>query len=402
MKIYTVGDLTRAIKALLEDGFPTLWLEGEISDYTIHRSGHHYFTLKDPDSVLSCVMWRGRSGALNFKPQPGMKVLAQGRVTVYEKGGRYQFEVWKMQLSGEGELMLAFERLKAELAAEGLFSAEHKKEIPYFPSRIGLVTSSTGAAIRDLVSVIRRRSPSVELILIPVRVQGAGAAEEIAAAIEAFNRYAEVDLLIVGRGGGSLEDLWPFNEEMVARAIFASEIPLISAVGHEIDFTISDMVADLRAPTPSAAAELAVPDSAELLNRIGDYKSRMENAVVSRIDGCRQRLVWARRSRGLNRPVDILRQYAQQVDDLRRRLETAAAIYIDRRHSVLDRIATSLRALDPQKVLKRGYSICRKLPQMDVVTDASKLNRSDRMDIVFAIGSAVAKVERTESDKLML
>ncbi|MBC8204418.1 exodeoxyribonuclease VII large subunit [bacterium] len=402
MKVYSVGELTQAVKALLEDGLPVLWVEGEISDYTVHRSGHHYFTLKDSESVLSCVMWRGRSSALGFTPKPGMKVLAQGRITVYEKGGRYQFEVWALQLSGEGELMIAFERMKAKLAAEGLFDSRHKKPIPRFPASIGIVTSPTGAAVRDLASVIRRRNPGVELILKPVRVQGEGAAEEIAKAIDAFNRFGSVDLLIVGRGGGSLEDLWPFNEEIVARAIFASKIPVISAVGHEIDFSIADLTADLRAPTPSAAGELAVPDSEELKRRISDSRYRMKTALKTRIDNYRNRLEWVRRSRGLNRPLDIVRQYAQQVDELRRRMDSATAVFLDKRRNRIDRITASLNALNPRNVLKRGYSICRKLPEMEIVTEAEKLNRSDRLDILFASGSAIARVEKTEESRLMV
>lgn len=403
LKVYHVGELTRAIKALLEGNLPSIWVEGEISDYTRHRSGHHYFTLKDSDSVISCVMWRGQAANLYFTPQPGMKALANGRVTVYEKGGRYQFEVWELQPAGEGELMAAFERMKAKLAAEGLFDPEYKKPIPRFPWKIGLITSPTGAAIRDLVSVSRRRNPAVELILAPVRVQGEGAAKEIAAAIEMFNRYREVDVLIVGRGGGSLEDLWPFNEEVVARAIFASELPVISAVGHEVDFSISDLTADLRAPTPSAAAELAVPDIEETVRMLKDANSRMEFALVGRIKNLKQRLEWARRSRGLNRPMEMVREYSQVTDEYRRRLETSIRTTVERGSGKLDALRGRLNALDPMAVLKRGYTIVRKLPEESIVTDGYKLSIGDNLSMTFAGGvSAVSKVVKIDKGRLPL
>lgn len=250
----SVTDATRMIKTLLETTLPMMWIEGEISNFTHHSSGHMYFSLKDPTSQISCVMWKGRNRSMHFRPQDGMKVLVNGRVTVYERRGNYQLDVWQMLPGGVGALQQAFEQLKIRLSEEGLFDEKYKRPLPKYPRRIGIVTSPTGAAIRDLHSVLSRRWPSAELILRPALVQGTGAAEDIARAIEEFNEYGEVDVLIVGRGGGSLEDLWAFNEEVVARAIFHSKLPIISAVGHEIDFTIADFVADLRAATPSAAA----------------------------------------------------------------------------------------------------------------------------------------------------
>lgn len=395
-KVYSVAELTRTIKSILEDYVPACWVEGEISDYTMHRSGHHYFTIKDADSVLSCVMWKGRTGGLTFNPEAGMKVKVFGRVTVFEKGGRYQFEAWELALSGEGELAAAFEQLKRKLSEEGLFDAAHKKPIPKFPRRIGLVTSDTGAAIKDLVTVARRRNPAVELILYPARVQGAGAAEEIAAGIRAFNKWGQVDLLIVGRGGGSMEDLWPFNEEIVARAIYNSELPVISAVGHEIDYSISDLVADLRAPTPSAAAELSVPDAGELINGLTDARYRMQVALVNRIKALRERLEWAKRSRAFNRPQELLKEYYQRVDESRRRMELSLITSIDKKKSALGAMQSSLRALNPAAVLERGYAICRKLPLETVVRDAGELVKNDRLAITFARGGVVSKVEKVE------
>ena len=402
MKVYSVGELTRIIKTILEDSIPSAWVEGEISDYTRHRSGHHYFTIKDSESVLSCVMWRGRTSALSFTPQAGMKVKVYGRLTVFEKGGRYQFEAWEIQLSGEGELMAAFERLKKKLAEEGLFDAEHKKPIPRYPERIGLVTSDTGAAIKDLVTVARRRSPSVELILIPARVQGDGAAEEIAGAIETFNRYGGVDLLIVGRGGGSMEDLWPFNEEIVARAIFASRIPVISAVGHEVDYSISDLAADLRAATPSAAAELAVPDASELIRNLENAGGRMRTILENRIVNLRDRLEWAKRSRAFSRPMEIFRDHSQRLDENRRRMEGAVRVTCDRNASRLNTLQTSLRALNPIGVLERGYSITRRLPDEAVVSDAAMLAKGDKVSITFSRGGVQSKIEKVEENLLQI
>ena len=402
MKVYSVGEITRIIKSILEDSLPSAWVEGEISDYTRHRSGHHYFTIKDSDSVLSCVMWKGRAASLSFTPQPGMKIKVQGRITVFEKGGRYQFEVWEIQLSGEGELMAAFERLKKKLAEEGLFDSEHKKPIPRFPAKIGLVTSDTGAAIRDLVTVARRRNPAVELLLIPARVQGDGAAEEIVTAIEKFNRYGEVDLLIIGRGGGSLEDLWPFNEEIVARTVFASELPIISAVGHEVDYSISDLVADLRAPTPSAAAELAVPDASEILRNLEYTRTRMKTVLTNRIAGLREKIDWAKRSRAFSRPMEIFREHSQHVDESRRRLENAVRSVVDNNSHRLKTVQSSLRALNPIGVLERGYSITRKLPEETVVSDAAMLVRGDKIAITFAKGGVQSKIEKVEENRLQI
>ncbi|MCK5525880.1 MAG: exodeoxyribonuclease VII large subunit, partial [Candidatus Latescibacteria bacterium] len=272
---YSVSDITRAIKGLLDEGLMPLWVEGEVSNYVHHTSGHRYFTLKDETSQLRCVMWKWQ-GQLRFRPEDGMKVRAYGRISVYERGGQYQLVVSELHPAGVGELQLAFEQLKERLAKEGLFDESRKRSLPRFPQRIGVVTSPTGAAIRDIAHGIGRRFPSAQVVLWPARVQGEGAAAQIAEGIEKLNAYGEVDVLIVGRGGGSLEDLWAFNEEEVARAIYASGIPVVSAVGHEIDFVIADFVADRRAPTPSAAAEMVVRDGAELMRGVTDLRGRAE------------------------------------------------------------------------------------------------------------------------------
>jgi exodeoxyribonuclease VII large subunit len=298
--------------------------------------------------------------------------------------------------------MMAFERLKAKLSEEGLFAPEHKKPIPRFPWRIGIVTSPTGAALRDIVSICRRRNPVVELILAPVKVQGEGAAEEIARAIKMFNRYKEVDLLIVGRGGGSLEDLWPFNEEVVARAIYGSELPVISAVGHEVDFSISDMVADLRAPTPSAAVELAVPEAKEILAGLKESLFRMKSTMLNRVNTLRQRLDWARKSRAFHRPRELFREYSQRLDEARRRMDSIRLVTLEKGRNRLTQLKASMKALDPMGVLQRGYSICRKLPEGVVITDGGTLHRGELLALTFAKGGAIGKVEKVEGFKLGL
>ena len=282
-QVYTVSSLTRHIKELLETAFPPLWVIGEISNFKPHYSGHLYFTLKDSDSQISCVMWRSRAETTSVTLLDGLKVRIFGNIRVYERGGRYQLDAYKIEEAGVGDLQARFEELKKMLFEEGLFDEKFKKPIPPYPTRVGVITSTTGAAVRDILSVFRRRSPSIEIILRGVKVQGNGAAEEIARAIRLLNSYGNIDLLIVGRGGGSLEDLWAFNEEIVARAIFDSKIPVISAVGHEIDFTIADMVSDYRAPTPSAAAELGAPADSEIIDYIETTNRRLLRAVTDKI-----------------------------------------------------------------------------------------------------------------------
>ncbi|MEJ2055013.1 MAG: exodeoxyribonuclease VII large subunit, partial [Calditrichaceae bacterium] len=315
MEMHSVSDITRIIKLLIEENIPAVWVEGEISNFKKHYSGHLYFTLKDENAQISAVIWKSRTSGLQFDPEDGMLVQALGTVRLYEKSGRYQLDIIRIQQAGAGRLQLAFEQLKQKLDAEGLFDPSLKKEIPKFPEKIGIVTSGTGAAINDITNIIHRRAPHVQLILRSAKVQGEGAAQDIADAIREFNEDGKADVLIVGRGGGSLEDLWAFNEEIVARAIHNSEIPVISAVGHEIDFTIADFVADLRAPTPSAAAELSVPDSAELQANILFVHKRLKSLVQSKIDIQRDKITNIYRSYGFKRPLDTLRQYSLQVDD---------------------------------------------------------------------------------------
>jgi exodeoxyribonuclease VII large subunit len=390
--VITITELTRQIKQSLETSFPRVCVGGEISNLKRHTSGHLYFTLKDEGAQLSAVMWRSRVANLTFLPEDGMKVIVRGSITVYPPRGSYQIDVEQIQPVGIGELQLAFERLKQKLAAEGLFDSVHKKPIPEFPECIGIITSETGAALQDIRSVLARRQPSVEVVLASVRVQGVGAAEEIANAIEQMNRYAGIDVMIVGRGGGSLEDLWAFNEERVARAIFASKIPIISAVGHEIDFSISDFVADLRAPTPSAAAELVVKDRTELLEVIGNLCYTMQDALVNQISGFRERVASLLISYSFNRPRDMVREFSQRLDEIDRSLGVSFNYITQSARQRYDSLRHQLQALNPQGVLNRGYSIVRK--QGRIVSSACALHHGDEAEIQFHDGTIEVQVEK--------
>ncbi|HTP12565.1 MAG TPA: exodeoxyribonuclease VII large subunit [Bacteroidota bacterium] len=387
----TVSDITRQIKLSLETKFPRVWIQGEISNFKQHTSGHLYFTLKDEGAQISGVMWRSRVASLALLPEDGMKVIARGSITVYPPRGNYQIDCDQIQPVGVGELQLAFERLKKKLSDEGLFDPEHKKPIPEYPERIGIVTSVTGAALQDIRSVLARRFPTVEVVLSPVRVQGAGAAEEISSAIAGMNEYGNVDVIIVGRGGGSLEDLWPFNEEIVARAIYRSSIPVISAVGHEIDFSIADFVADLRAPTPSAAAEMVVRDRGELIEVVRNMWYTIRRAVTDRVGVLRDSVKSLAASHALNRPRDLLRESAQRADELERSLISSFSHSLTvarERHRSLD---LRLEALSPPAVLARGYAIVRKAGEL--VSSAEQLRTGDLATIQFHDGDVKTRIE---------
>jgi exodeoxyribonuclease VII large subunit len=390
--VLTVTDITRQIKQSLETSFQRVWIQGEISNFKQHTSGHLYFTLKDEGAQLSALMWRSKVASLTILPEDGMKVIVRGSITVYPPRGNYQIDCDQIQPVGVGELQLAFERLKKKLAAEGLFDAEHKKPVPEYPERIGIVTSETGAALQDIRSVLQRRFPSVEVVLAPVRVQGVGAADEIAAAIKDLNRYGNVDVMIVGRGGGSLEDLWAFNEEIVARAIYDSRIPVISAVGHEVDFSIADFVADLRAPTPSAAAEMAVKDRSELIEVLRNMWYTMHRSIEEKVSSLRDSVNGFVASYAFNRPKDLLRESSQRVDELERSLLLASSHGLklaERNHRALSQ---RLEALSPKAVLLRGYTIVRK--EGEVVMSSDDLNKGEVATIQFHDGNVTTRVEQ--------
>lgn len=334
-----------------------LAVRGEISNYKMYPSGHHYFTLKDENAALKCVMFKASAARLRFRPENGMKVIAMGRITVYPRDGAFQLYCSAMSMDGVGDLYAAFEQLKAKLAAQGLFAPEHKKPLPPFPGTIGIVTSSAGAAIHDMLRILNKRYPLTRVRLFPVRVQGAEAPGEIAAAIRYANHYRLADLLIVGRGGGSIEDLWAFNDERVAYAIYESRIPIISAVGHEPDVTISDYVADLRAATPSNAAELAVPDQAALLQNMDAAASAMASALAGRLRHARQRLVVLSQSPALISPTGYLEQRGKNLEHLKTRLIAAQTQQLQHKRQRFIAATSKLDAMSPLKVLSRGYSI---------------------------------------------
>lgn len=397
-EVLTVGQLTELIKSELEEKFPAVWVSGEISNYLHHSSGHRYFTLKDSDAQIKCVLWKFAGRYLSFEPENGMKVRIFGDITVYPRGGNYQLRVNRILPVGIGDLEAEFQRLKKQLYLEGLFNEEHKQPLPDFPARIGIVTSPTGAAIRDMINILRRRAPAVEIIIAPVHVQGEGASEEIAQAIRRFNRYGQVDLIITGRGGGSLEDLWAFNEEVVARAIFESELPVISAVGHQVDYTISDFVADLRAPTPSAAAELAVPDVVELQLGLRKYKTKLSRAVLTYIELARQKLSGLRRSPVFRRPLEFIYRRQQELDDLRLQLFKQSGSYLRERRNELNNLHDRLIALSPEGVLKRGFAVVRKSDDNLILRDSDQVGIKEAISVKLYRGSLKARVSKVISE----
>lgn len=354
-RVATVSQINEYIKQILDKNviLNNVWVKGELSNFKLHYSGHIYTTLKDEGGVLKAVMFKSAASRLAFAPQDGMKVVARGRVGVYENGGVYQLYIEEMIPDGVGELFIAYEQLKAKLQSEGLFDERYKKPIPRFPSRVGVITAPTGAAVRDIINVITRRYPLAQITLYPAQVQGTGSAQSVAAGIEYFNETNSADTIIAGRGGGSIEDLWAFNEEIVARAIFNSKIPIISAVGHETDFTIADFVADLRAPTPSAAAEIAVPSVAELAAAIESDKSRLMQAQISRLRNLQLKI----NSLKLKTPQEIINDNSQRLDNLTHRMENSFKLTLMQKKKLLGEQSGKLNALSPLNTLSRGYAI---------------------------------------------
>lgn len=393
--VLSVSALVALLQEVVEDNFVQVLVEGEIANFATPASGHWYLTLKDERAQLRAVMFRPQNRLLRFRPQGGMKVLCRGRMSVYPQRGELQLVLDSMEPSGIGSLQIAFEQLKERLAAEGLFAERHKRALPSFPATVGVVTSATGAAIHDILNVLRRRSAGVRVLIRPVKVQGEGAAEEIAAGIAELNRHGEADVLIIGRGGGGIEDLWAFNEEAVARAVHASQIPVISAVGHEVDTTIADLVADLRAPTPSAAAELVVKERLALENHLDHLTLRMAAQVRSRLQRLRDRLDAIRAV--LRSPAERIALARQRQDDLERRLSRAVQARIDNSKQVLGAQASRLDALSPLRVLGRGYSIAFAERDGSVVRDAAALQPAERLRLRFARGQCRVVVDDVES-----
>lgn len=392
-----VIDLVTKVKDLVQSRIGEVSVEGELSNFKRPASGHCYFTLKDAEAQIRCVMWRTRARGLFFQPEDGMLVRVRGEVTVYEVRGDLQMIVYEMMLAGEGALQKAFEERKRRLAAEGLFDAQYKRPLPRYPETVGIVTSGTGAALHDMLSILERRFPLVRVLVCPVQVQGQGAAEMIAEAIEAFNAVPpgdpfRADVLIVGRGGGSAEDLWAFNEEVVARAIFASQIPIISAVGHETDFSIADFVADVRAATPSMAAELAVPDRQEVAAEIRGLHGAMRTSLLQRISAGRQRIERLIHSHAFNRPLDRLQRHSQRLDELIARLHRSLPRLTEERRRHTEALAARLALLDPQRPLRQGYTLV--LRDGEAVTAAADLQAGNVVTLRFHDGERTARISK--------
>ncbi len=392
-KIYSVSEVNGYIKAQMDrDGLLAgLCIRGEISNYKVYPSGHHYFSLKDSGGAIRCVLFRGAASALRFRPENGMQVLATGRVTVFPRDGAYQLYCERLTPEGVGDLYVAFEQLKQKLQAEGLFDPAHKKPLPQFPGRIAIVTSAAGAAIHDMLRILSKRYPLSKVILLPVRVQGAEAPAEIAGAIRYVNRHQLADLIITGRGGGSMEDLWAFNDERVARMIYLSEIPVISAVGHEPDVTISDFVADLRAATPSNAAELAVPDQGELRERLLSLQTRLAQAETKRLKLWRQEVEKLRTARVLQSPTNYLEDRRLLVDYQQNKLLAAVRQGLLQKKQGYVRLRTALESMSPMGVLARGYAMTRDGAGR-VITDSAALHIGDTVTITLRQGEADAAI----------
>ena len=385
--VYSVAQLNNYVKSVLDndENLNHLFVTGEISNYKPHYSGHLYMTIKDETAAIKAVMFAGNASRLKFKPENGMKVIIFGTVSLFQRDGSYQLYINDMQPDGIGALNIAFEQLKKKLEAEGLFSKQHKKPIPEFPQKIGVVTSATGAAVQDIFNVLKRRYPVAEVVLRPCQVQGEGAANDIANAIKEFNELKGADVLIVGRGGGSIEDLWAFNEEAVARAVYESEIPIISAVGHETDVTICDYVADLRAPTPSAAAECAVPDCLELKANLLSYKQRLNTVSKSILESERKRLLAIEKSGALKNPLLKINDSKKDILYLNEKLVSLTASVVEANRSKVNALCGKLDALSPLGVIARGYSVTKSKDKIiksvkDVkIDDEITVNLSDGM-----------------------
>jgi len=398
VKILTIGEVTRALKGLVEDAFPSLWVTGEITSYKKHSSGHHYFTLKDAEAQLKAVIWRGTAGRLKFNLGDGMEVVARGRLDIYGPHGDYKLIIEEVHPKGLGAQELALRQLKEKLLALGYFDPVRKKALPRLPCRLAVVTSPTGAAIRDILKILSRRWPSVDVWICPVKVQGEGAEQEIAAAIRQLNAIHDggkdcIDLVIVGRGGGAQEDLWAFNGQSVAQAIFASRIPVISAVGHEIDLTIADLVADRRAATPSEAAEIAVPDRHEILQGIQGAHNRLGELLVRRLERSRELVQELAGRRPFRYPLERIHDFDQKLDGWFERLERAIVQRLTQVRQRFHAQTAQLESLSPLNVLARGYSLTRVESDQTVVRSPEQVRPGDRIVTLLRDGSIVSRVE---------
>jgi len=392
-KVCTVSEITRQIQRLVEDGLGPVWVVGEIAEIRKHRSGHLYLTLKDAQAQLRAVIWRSASWRLKFEPQTGLEVIAHGKLNVYAPQGGYQLVIDALQPKGMGAQDLALRQLRQKLDKLGYFARERKKSLPRFPRRVALVTSPSGAAVRDMLEILGRRWPAADVLVCPVRVQGDGAAAQIADAIRRVNRLRAADVLLLGRGGGSSDDLAAFNEEIVARAVFESRVPIVSAVGHEIDVTIADLVADRRALTPSEAAELATPDRDKLLEGLHACEARLRDVLTKQFEACWNRSRDLASRAPLRLPLDRIRDWERRLDDAGCRLDRGMQHRHDRAKNRLDTVAAGLEALSPLNTLARGYSLTRKESDQTVVRRAEEVRTGERLVTLLHHGKVVSRVE---------
>jgi len=395
-KFLTVSEISRGIRTSLEHKFSNIGVLGEISNVRKPSSGHIYLTLKDKNSQLQAVVFRNSASRIKFELKDGMEVISFGSITVYEPRGQYQLIINKIEPKGIGALQLAFQQLKEKLEKEGLFDSAHKKPLPFIPQKIGIVTSPTGAAIKDILNIIDRRFANVEILIYPVKVQGEGAAQEIAEAITGLNSDSDIDVIIAGRGGGSMEDLWAFNEEVVARSIYRSRIPIISAVGHEIDITIADLVADKRALTPSEAGELVVPRKDLLIEKIEKFKARLLQSLTGKLRLSKEKLVRIGNSYAMKQPFDRLNRWQQRLDELAQRLNLKITHALNTEREKLSGIAGKLESLSPLNVLKRGYAITTRLENSKPLRNIIDLSKGDKIKINLSKGSIISEILSVE------
>jgi len=393
---FTVSEISRGIRTSLEHKFSNIGVLGEISNVRKPSSGHIYLTLKDKNSQLQAVVFRNSASRIKFELKDGMEVISFGSITVYEPRGQYQLIINKIEPKGIGALQLAFQQLKEKLEKEGLFDSAHKKPLPFIPQKIGIVTSPTGAAIKDILNIIDRRLANVEILIYPVKVQGEGAAQEIAEAITGLNSDSDIDVIIAGRGGGSMEDLWAFNEEVVARSIYRSRIPIISAVGHEIDITIADLVADKRALTPSEAGELVVPRKDLLIEKIEKFKARLLQSLTGKLRLSKEKLVRIGNSYAMKQPFDRLNRWQQRLDELAQRLNLKITHALNTEREKLSGIAGKLESLSPLNVLKRGYAITTRLENSKPLRNIIDLSKGDKIKINLSKGSIISEILSVE------
>ena len=398
-KIYSVSEISREIKRVIEQFIPPVWVEGEISNFTVSRVGHVYFSLKDENALINCVMWRNIAGSIPFHLASGMRVIVRGDILTYLAQSQYQINVKEIRAAGMGSLFMAFEVLKNKLSQEGLFALELKKPIPAYPKRIGIITSISGAAIRDIIEVSGRRNPAIQMVIYPAQVQGEKAADTIIEGIEVFNRYKNVDFIIISRGGGSIEDLWAFNEEKLVRAVAASELPVISAVGHEVDFTLSDFVADFRAPTPSAAAELAVPERNILEQKLVQYRKRSVQ-IISQIISQKMQLLDNLYS-GIIRsnPEKIVTDKIHNLTELNQRLRNSVAHKIKQTKLHMNDYRSTIHALNPKEILKRGFSIVYTDSGTKVVRSVNEVSTGNKITVEVFDGRYSAEVKSVNNQK---